>query len=183
MSETVLPELLREWTFDDLARLPEDGHRYEIVDGGLYVAPPPTPGTSSPLLSWGYALTLAAPAELEVVAGVGVDLGKSTLVPDVVVLRSSALLGRAVVVSPTDVLLAIEIVSPSWVSRTGCLHPRATQPYGSRPTGRSNSTARPVPPSRYLSGKAITTGRPSLCRPARHVRCFARTGLLSTPPG
>jgi Uma2 family endonuclease len=123
VSETVLPELPWEWTFDDLARLPEDGHRYEIVDGGLHVSPPPTPRHQLAASRLGYALTLAAPAELEVVEGVGVHLGKSMLVPDVVVLRSVAVLGRATVVSPADVLLAVEIVSPSSVSMDRLLKP------------------------------------------------------------
>jgi len=29
------------WTYDDYAKLPEDGKRYEIVDGVLYMAPSP----------------------------------------------------------------------------------------------------------------------------------------------
>lgn len=34
----------RRWTRIDLARLPDDGRRYEVVDGALYVTPPPSPG-------------------------------------------------------------------------------------------------------------------------------------------
>jgi len=30
------------WTYDDLARLPDDGKRYEILDGDLVVSPSPT---------------------------------------------------------------------------------------------------------------------------------------------
>jgi hypothetical protein len=29
------------WTYRDYAALPDDGHRYEIVDGVLYMAPSP----------------------------------------------------------------------------------------------------------------------------------------------
>jgi Uma2 family endonuclease len=29
------------WTYEDYAALPDDGHRYEIVDGVLYMAPSP----------------------------------------------------------------------------------------------------------------------------------------------
>ncbi len=29
------------WTYKDYAALPDDGHRYEIVDGVLYMAPSP----------------------------------------------------------------------------------------------------------------------------------------------
>lgn len=30
------------WTFDELATLPADGQRYEVVDGNLVVTPPPS---------------------------------------------------------------------------------------------------------------------------------------------
>ncbi len=31
------------WTYDDYAALPDDGQRYEIVNGVLVMAPAPTP--------------------------------------------------------------------------------------------------------------------------------------------
>ncbi|MCX7840419.1 MAG: Uma2 family endonuclease [Anaerolineae bacterium] len=31
-----------KWTYDDWARLPENGTRYEVIDGVLYMTPPPT---------------------------------------------------------------------------------------------------------------------------------------------
>jgi Uma2 family endonuclease len=31
----------RPWTYDELQRLPDDGNRYEIIDGELYVSPSP----------------------------------------------------------------------------------------------------------------------------------------------
>lgn len=30
-----------QWTYEDWWRLPDDGYRYEVLDGVLYVAPPP----------------------------------------------------------------------------------------------------------------------------------------------
>jgi Uma2 family endonuclease len=33
----------RSWTYEDLEQLPDDGHRYEILDGQLLVTPPPSP--------------------------------------------------------------------------------------------------------------------------------------------
>ena len=38
----VMPTLKRRWTFDDLEDLPEDGSRYEIIDGELFVTPAPS---------------------------------------------------------------------------------------------------------------------------------------------
>lgn len=36
-----MPSLKRDWTIADLANLPEDGQRYEVLDGELYVTPSP----------------------------------------------------------------------------------------------------------------------------------------------
>ena len=31
------------WTYDEYARLPDDGNRYEVIDGEVLVTPAPTP--------------------------------------------------------------------------------------------------------------------------------------------
>ena len=36
-----MPALDRRWTVDDLDELPDDGNRYEIIDGELFVTPAP----------------------------------------------------------------------------------------------------------------------------------------------
>jgi Uma2 family endonuclease len=33
-----------EWSYEDFLRLPDDGNRYEVIRGSLYVTPPPVPG-------------------------------------------------------------------------------------------------------------------------------------------
>lgn len=38
MSVTGTP---REWTYEDYARLPDDGNRYEVIDGEVYMTPSP----------------------------------------------------------------------------------------------------------------------------------------------
>jgi hypothetical protein len=45
MSEAQVLPVHPLWTFADLEELPDDGYRYEIIDGSLHVSPPPTPGT------------------------------------------------------------------------------------------------------------------------------------------
>jgi Uma2 family endonuclease len=35
------PPAQGEWTYDDWLKLPDDGYRYEVIDGVLYVSPPP----------------------------------------------------------------------------------------------------------------------------------------------
>ena len=37
-----MPTLKRRWTADDLADLPDDGQRYEVIDGELFVTPAPS---------------------------------------------------------------------------------------------------------------------------------------------
>ncbi|HEY9230476.1 MAG TPA: Uma2 family endonuclease [Gemmatimonadaceae bacterium] len=37
-----MPTLKRRWTVADLEDLPEDGNRYEIIDGELFVTPAPS---------------------------------------------------------------------------------------------------------------------------------------------
>lgn len=37
-----MPTLKRRWTVDDLQDLPDDGNRYEIIDGELFVTPAPS---------------------------------------------------------------------------------------------------------------------------------------------
>src|SRR5262249_25516251 len=36
-----MPTLRRHWTVDDLDDLPDDGQRYEVIDGELFVTPAP----------------------------------------------------------------------------------------------------------------------------------------------
>jgi Uma2 family endonuclease len=37
-----MPTLKRRWTADDLEDLPDDGQRYEVIDGELFVTPAPS---------------------------------------------------------------------------------------------------------------------------------------------
>ena len=37
-----MPTLKRRWTFDDIQALPDDGNRYEVIDGELFVTPAPS---------------------------------------------------------------------------------------------------------------------------------------------
>lgn len=102
------------WTTDDLAGLPDDGQRYEIIDGSLLVSPPPAP--KHQLVSGRLAVFLrdAAPRGLDVVEAVGLRLALGRLlIPDVVVASSAVLTGDGPTVAPQDVPLVVEVVSPS----------------------------------------------------------------------
>ena len=75
----------RPWTRVDLARLPDDGNRYEVLDGELFVTP--QAGVPHQYVATGLAVRLATYCErhaLGVVVGPGsVPFGKNELQPDV----------------------------------------------------------------------------------------------------
>lgn len=104
----------RGWTWEDLQKLPEDdGHRYEIIDGSLHVSPSPTPWHQLVASELFVLLRAAKPTDLLVLTELDVDIGHSVLKPDVLVVRASAVTARTRRLGPADVLLAVEVESPS----------------------------------------------------------------------
>ena len=106
------------WTEEDLVGLPEDGQRYELLEGALVVNPPP--GGRHQLVSLRLAahLDAAAPESLVVVEAMGVRIpGGSVLIPDVLVAERDAVLANdSGILDASAVHLVVEIVSPG--SRT-----------------------------------------------------------------
>lgn len=100
------------FTEDDLADRPDDGHRYEIIDGALLVTPSPTPDHQTFVGSLHALLRAACPAELKVfVAPLDVGLSSSTVVqPDLLVARKADIRPTRVEGSP---VLVVEVLSPS----------------------------------------------------------------------
>jgi Uma2 family endonuclease len=49
--------LVRKWTLDEVHRLPDDGNKYELVRGELFVTPPPGMGHETILARLGEILT------------------------------------------------------------------------------------------------------------------------------
>jgi Uma2 family endonuclease len=99
------------FTVDDLDRLPDDGRRYELLDGVLIVSPRPT--TVHQLAAGRLVMLLgtACPEDLCVVPEPAVQLSNNTeFDPDVVVVRLDEMGGAKLTASP---LLVIEIRSPS----------------------------------------------------------------------
>ena len=43
VAQTEQPPEQGQWTYDDYARLPDDGMRYEVVRGELFMSPAPRP--------------------------------------------------------------------------------------------------------------------------------------------
>jgi Uma2 family endonuclease len=100
------------WTVDDL---PDDGLRYELVDGGLLVTPPPRPRHQEAALALAQILRPALPREWRAVPAQGLYFGpRDYRVPDVLVYDREA--SRRDSITPADVHLVVEVMSPGSVS-------------------------------------------------------------------
>jgi Uma2 family endonuclease len=106
---TTLPR--RPLTVDDLELMPDDGHRYELIDGTLIVSPSPSLRHQIVHANLMAILLRACPSEARVLsAPLDVVLADDTSVqPDLLVVRRD-LPGPKVTEVPT---LAVEILSPS----------------------------------------------------------------------
>ncbi|MFI6272217.1 Uma2 family endonuclease [Micromonospora zamorensis] len=112
----------REWREQDLFNLPEDGHRYEIIDGSLHVTPPPGFGHHELADELRAALRAATPTGWRVIREAGLRAAGSNLIPDVTVLKPTAP-ADGTWIEAADVALVVEVESPS--SRR---HDRFTKP-------------------------------------------------------
>ena len=102
----------RKWTLVELDRLPDDGQRYELLDGLLLVSPAPVVKHQVALGELYAILRAACPPELYVLCA-PVDWrpgGPTSLQPDLLVVSKTWLDAKNI----TDVLiLAVEVLSPS----------------------------------------------------------------------
>jgi Uma2 family endonuclease len=99
------------WTEPDLHLFPQDGHRYEIVDGSLHVTPPLDGSHESVVRALVTTLRSAAPDGWWACSRLGIEIGASNLVPDVTVLRPRA--SGAIWNQPIDVALVVEVETPA----------------------------------------------------------------------
>jgi Uma2 family endonuclease len=112
MSAVTAIEFGRPYTSDDLAAMPDDGRRYEVLDGALLVTPVPGWRHQHVVLSLGVLLKAACPPHLTVLVA-PFDYRQSdttTLQPDVLVARIEDMTQRNLPKAP---VLAIEVRSPS----------------------------------------------------------------------
>lgn len=102
------------WRFDQLGGLPDDGRRYEVVDGLLVVSPPPTAWHQVVAAGLLRQLTAAAPPVWRPLYELGLPLGTDGRVPDLSVVSARAPVGPgAPLPAPEHVGLVVEVVSPS----------------------------------------------------------------------
>jgi Uma2 family endonuclease len=104
-----------QWTYADYAALPDDGNRYEIIDGVLYMAPAPIP-IHEHIIALIIARLVVALDDTglgQVFASPDVHVGSSVLRPDVVVVLTehAGVIAQKNLIGPPD--LVIEVASPS----------------------------------------------------------------------
>jgi Uma2 family endonuclease len=99
-------------TEDDLAEMPDDGHRYELLEGALIVSPSPKLRHQRCVRSMLVLLHAARSPEHEVVVSpFDVRLSRTTVLqPDVLVARKADLTPDLLAGAP---VLAVEVLSPS----------------------------------------------------------------------
>src|SRR6266498_1255191 len=115
MTEEIDPVQLahaRPFTVDDLEGMPDDGNRYELIDGTLIVSPAPGRRHQTVVGELFVALRAACPHDMQaLVAPFGVRPSLITeLQPDVLVGRDEDFTEKILPAAP---LLAVEVFSPS----------------------------------------------------------------------
>ncbi|MGS0686227.1 Uma2 family endonuclease [Nakamurella sp. GG22] len=108
---TVMPRGVADWTVDDLDALPDDGLRYEMLDGILLVSPAPTRRHQRAVVQLGLLLAAACPRDMEALVAPldwRPDI-RTSLQPDVLVLKNRDLSAPV----NESMILAVEVLSPS----------------------------------------------------------------------
>lgn len=106
------------WTVDDLQGLPEGNQVYEIFDGSLLVSPHADVFHGAVANRLRRLLDRQAPAGLLVGQDIGVSAKRSSyFVPDLFVAHESAMDRGGAALHPGDVLLVVEVISPSNAGR------------------------------------------------------------------
>jgi Uma2 family endonuclease len=114
-----MPAADATWTVEMLDALPDDGQRYEIIEGTLYVTPAPSDVHQLVALEFGYRLraylrphaiarALVSPADVR--RG---DRTRNRVQPDVFAVRLSDAGRPPYPYDLSDLLLAIEVASPT----------------------------------------------------------------------
>jgi len=106
------PRASGPFTVDDLERMPDDGRRYELLDGVLLVSPAPGTRHQTVVLELAVLLRNGCPPDMRVmIAPYAVRTsGDNELQPDVLVARDEDLTERLLPAAP---LFVAEVLSPS----------------------------------------------------------------------
>lgn len=111
MTMTLLPQGL-PLTRSDLDAMPDDGHRYELIDGSLVVTPAPSTAHQDCVLELAMRLKAGCQPDLKVlISPFDVELAIATVMqPDVLVARRADVTDKDLPAAP---VLAVEVLSPS----------------------------------------------------------------------
>jgi len=100
-----------EWTVESLETLPDNGLRYEILDGTVLVTPSPTPRHQGAIVELAVLLRAACPADHRVFVA-PLDWqpdGRTSLEPDLLVVRRDRIGEKNITQPPA---LVVEVLSP-----------------------------------------------------------------------
>ena len=150
-------EQTRPWTVADLEHLPE-GPRYEIVDGALLVMPGPDIWHEGGSATLRQALRDVCPADHRVIGPMGVGLGASYRIPDLVVVHRRAFQERTKELDPADVLLVVEVMSPGSVLNDRVAKPAQYAEHGLRHCWRLETGDEPDGSDAVLVALALPAG-------------------------
>jgi Uma2 family endonuclease len=110
-----VPRNADSWTLDDLYDLPEDGNRYELIEGRLLVSPAPALPHLRAASRLHRLMLRSAPEHLIVGQNGGIVHGprkQTYFIPDLIVIPDASLEGDRPALVPADTLLVAEILSP-----------------------------------------------------------------------
>jgi Uma2 family endonuclease len=127
------PAAPRTWTYEDFAQLPDDGNRYEVLDGEVIVTPSPSNLHQRVLANLLVELCLYVERYGLGVVLPGVDLlfvEGQFLCPDMLFVPRSQVEGMAVYGVETKPSLVVEILSPSTRSYDRVKKPRRYADFG-----------------------------------------------------
>jgi Uma2 family endonuclease len=112
------------WTFEDIGALPVHSARRELIDGALILSPSPAPFHQTLAARLCAVLIRDCPGHLEVTQAAEVRIDeKTSLIPDVLIVGALAGARKRGCLGPSDVILAVEIVSPSSTTMDRFLKP------------------------------------------------------------
>jgi Uma2 family endonuclease len=104
------------WTAEDLERFPDDNVRRELLDGVLLVSP--SPSLTHQIVAGNLMVALSEFCPSDHVVGQKVDVRfgeRRSFAPDVLVLTTTAALRPGRLYEPHELILAVEVVSPTSV--------------------------------------------------------------------
>jgi Uma2 family endonuclease len=112
------------FTAADLPRLIEAvDARFELLDGEVLMMAPATHWRDEVIDILKHALRRIAPQSLVVATEKGIDLGRTVPEPDVLAVSRAVVASGSLVFQPSDVHLAIEVVSPGTMTKDRTLRP------------------------------------------------------------